>query len=142
MGDHPPHAGVQRLVRDLNRVYRDRPALHARDFDPSGFEWVDASDAPQSVLCFLRRGSSTDDRILAIGNFTPVPRHNYRVGVPRDGVWREILNSDAAIYGGSGQGNLGVVESAPVPCHGRPHSLNLTLPPLSFVLLKNEAAER
>ncbi len=135
-----PHGGVMRWVSDLNRVYREEPALHVHDCDPAGFEWVDANDADQSVLSFLRKGRSAEDLVLAIGNFTPVPRHNYLVGVPREGVWREILNSDAAIYGGSGQGNLGAVESAPVACHGRHHSLTLTLPPLSLVLLKFGAA--
>jgi len=134
---YEPHGGVQRWVSDLNRLYRDEPALHQLDCDPSGFEWIDASDADQSILCFLRKGLTDATLVLCVANFTPVPRQNYRVGVPRGGAWNEILNSDASIYGGSGQGNLGSVETAPIPCHGRTHSLNLTLPPLGIVFLRS-----
>jgi 1,4-alpha-glucan branching enzyme len=129
------HRGVQQLVRDLNRLHRERPALHQRDFSGDGFEWVDADDAERSVLSFLRKGDG-DGVLLAVCNLTPVPRHNYRVGVPRGGHWREVLNSDSPHYGGSGQGNLGGVDAAPVPMHGRYHSLNLTLPPLSVICLE------
>ncbi len=131
--DQPLHAGAQRFVEDLNRTYRQQPALHQRDCDRSGFEWIDANDSDLSVLSFLRRGESDREAVLVVCNFTPVPRHNYRVGVPFGGRWREVLNSDAPLYGGSGQGNLGVVEAAPVPFHGRPASLNLTLPPLGVL---------
>ncbi len=133
---YPNHAGVQRFLEDLNRRYRGEPALYERDFDPSGFEWVDANDAVNSVLSYLRRGTRPEDTVLVVCNFTPVARYNYRVGVPAGGFWEEILNSDATQYWGSGQGNLGGVESAPVPSHGRPHSLSLTLPPLATVWFK------
>jgi 1,4-alpha-glucan branching enzyme len=130
------HESLQRWVEDLNRVLREEPALHELDFAPEGFEWVDASDTIQSVLGFLRKSRDARELVLAVCNCTPVPRHNYVVGVPRPGTWREILNSDAQLYGGSGQGNLGGVEAAPLPAHGRMHSLSLTLPPLSVVYLK------
>ncbi len=130
------HAGVQRLVADLNRLHRAEPALHARDFQGSGFEWLDANDSANSVLSFFRRGPDPGDRILAVFNFTPVPRSGYRVGVPEPGTWREILNTDAADYGGSGMGNMGAVESEPVAFHGRDHSVVLTLPPLGAIFLK------
>jgi 1,4-alpha-glucan branching enzyme len=134
--DDERRRGLQRLMSDLNRVYRDEPALHQRDCDPAGFEWVDASDAMQSVLVFLRLGQSRDDQVLVACNFTPVPRENYRIGVEREGTWNEILNSDSAHYGGSGIGNLGQVDTAPVPWHGRPFSINVTLPPLGIVYFK------
>jgi 1,4-alpha-glucan branching enzyme len=130
------HAGVQAWVRDLNRLLRAEPALHLRDFDAGGFEWIDCNDAESSVLSLLRRGSPGDPEILVVLNFTPVPRQSYRVGVPRSGFWREVLNSDAIQYGGSGWGNLGGQEAAPVGAHGRHHSLALTLPPLSALFLR------
>ena len=133
----PLHAGVQRFVRDANRVYRGEPALHELDFDAPGFEWVIADDRETSVLAFIRRAGNGAP-LLAVCNFTPVPRSNYAVGVPTGGTWREILNSDSAAYGGSGIGNLGAVRAAPVPAHARYHSLSLTLPPLSTVYLKAE----
>ncbi len=132
----PQHAGVLRFVEDLGRLYRDAKTLHERDCDPEGFEWVDADDSEQSVISFLRRGKSPDTWMLVVLNFTPVPRANYRVGVPEDGFWSEVLNSDSVEYGGSGQGNLGTVEAAPVPAHGRPYSLILTLPPLAALFLE------
>jgi 1,4-alpha-glucan branching enzyme len=131
-----PHRGVQRWVADLNRLYRTEPALHRRDFDTGGFEWADLHDWEQSVISFFRRGDDPDDVVLAVCNFTPVPRLHYRVGVPRAGFWRELLNSDAAIYGGSGLGNCGGVEAASVPAHGREYSVSLTLPPLSVIFLR------
>lgn len=133
----PPHAGIQNWVADLNRLYREEPALHELDCDAKGFEWIDCSDAPASVLGLIRKGKSTDAIVLVALNFTPVPRRNYRVGTPRGGYWREILNSDAREYGGSGLGNLGGAEAAPIPCHGRPYSLNLTLPPLAAVFFRS-----
>jgi len=136
---YPNHAGVQRFLQDLNRRYRSEPALYERDFDSSGFEWIDANDAENSVLSYLRHGSRPEDTILAVLNLTPIPRFNYRVGVPVGGYWEEIVNSDATQYWGSGMGNLGGVDSAPVPFHGRPHSLALTLPPLSALFLKRRA---
>ncbi len=135
--DQAPHEGIRRWVHDLNRTYRDREALHQLDCDPAGFEWVDANDNEASVLTFLRtsRGGET---LLVACNFTPLPRPNYRAGVPHGGYWREILNSDAPEYGGSGQGNLGGVEAVPVPLHGRPRSVTITLPPLACVMFRHE----
>jgi 1,4-alpha-glucan branching enzyme len=136
--DHEHHSGMQRWVRDLNSAYRGEPALHELDFQTEGFEWVDFTDWEQSIISFLRLGTSPRDVALVVCNFTPVPRYNYRVGVPRGGFWREILNSDAKMYGGSGQGNFGGVEASPVPCHGRFYSLPLVLPPLGVVVFKPE----
>lgn len=127
----PFHAGVQHWVKDLNHLYQSQPALHERDFSPDGFEWIDFNDADNSTLFFLRRGSRRDDWLLAAFNFTPMPRHNYRLGVPRGGCWKELLNSDSQVYGGSGQGNAGGVEASQFKSHHRPYSLRLTLPPLS-----------
>jgi 1,4-alpha-glucan branching enzyme len=135
----PGHSTLQRWVEDLNRLYRSEPALHQLDFDPAGFEWIDCNDSVHSVLSLLRKGRTQADTLLIVGNFTPVPQHNYRVGAPGSGFWKEILNSDAVEYGGSGQGNLGGAESVPIPCHGRPHSLNLTVPPLGAVFFKRDA---
>jgi len=135
----PEHAGAQRWVRDLNALYAAEPALYQQDFEPEGFEWIDANDTAASVLSFLRR-PRTGPPLLAVCNFTPMPRANYNVGVPDGGYWRELLNSDASIYGGSGVGNLGGVEAAPISAHGRRHALVLTLPPLGIVLLKPERA--
>ncbi len=132
----PWHGGVQQLVADLNRVYREQPALYEREFDPGTFEWVDANDADSSVLSFLRRGFR--DVILVVGNFTPVLRTEYRIGVPEGGYWRELLNSDAGVYGGSNQGNSGGVTAEAIKHHGRPFSLKLTLPPLGMLFLKLE----
>jgi len=135
--EYPPHAGVQHLVKDLNRLYTDESALYELDFHPDGFEWIDCSDSQGSVLNLLRKGRSAGDIVLIALNFTPVPRFNYRVGVPRGGYWRERVNSDSREYGGSGHGNLGGVEASPVPFHGRPYSLTLTLPPLGAVFFKS-----
>ncbi len=134
--DLPAHQGVQRLVRDLNTLYRGEAAMHVLDCDPAGFEWVDCSDGAQSVLSLLRKGRRPEDTVLFVFNFTPVPRHNYRVGVPYPGHWDEILNTDAPLYGGSGQGNLGGLDTAPVSFHGHAQSVNLVLPPLAAVALR------
>ena len=136
--DYPLHASLQRWVEDLNKLYKNERALHQLDFDPAGFEWVDSNDSQNSVLSFMRQGRSPDDTVLIVCNFTPVPRYNYRVGIPRGGYWLEILNSDAEEYGGSGHGNLGGMEASPIPFHGRPYSLNLTLPPLGVTFFKAE----
>jgi 1,4-alpha-glucan branching enzyme len=133
--DESMHDGLSRWTGDLNRVLREEKALHELDFDPAGFAWIDASDAEQSVISFLRR-STKDELLIAVFNFTPVPRYNYQIGAPLPGRWLEMLNSDAPIYGGSGQGNLGAVDAAPVGRHGHLHSLTLTLPPLGAVFLK------
>lgn len=134
--DYPTHAGLQKWVADLNRIYRTEPALHELDFSWEGFEWIDCNDSEQSAISFIRKGKSAGEVVLAVANFTPVPRHNYRVGVPDGGFWRELLNSDAADYGGSGLGNFGGVFADSIPCHARPFSLNLTLPPLGIVFFK------
>jgi 1,4-alpha-glucan branching enzyme len=119
-------------------VLREENALHEIDFDPAGFSWIDASDNEQSVVSVLRKGSAPNDLLIAAFNFTPVPRHNYQIGAPLGGHWRELLNSDAPMYGGSGQGNLGGVDAAPVGRHGHLHSVTLTLPPLGAIFLKPE----
>jgi 1,4-alpha-glucan branching enzyme len=134
--DEPEHAGVQRWVRDLNAAYRAAPALHELDCQPEGFAWIDCSDAVQSTLVYLRRGRAAGEMAVVVCNFTPVPRHGFRVGVPAAGWWHELLNSDAEPYGGSGQGNFGGVPSAPVAWHGHPQSLMVTLPPLGIVVLE------
>jgi len=136
--DYGPHAGLQNWVQDLNRLYRSEPALHELDFDPSGFEWIDCNDSDSSTISLIRKAHSNDDILLIVCNFTPVPRLNYRVGAPRGGFWKEMLNSDAREYGGSGYGNLGGVEAAPISLHGRAYLLTLALPPLAAVFFKNE----
>jgi 1,4-alpha-glucan branching enzyme len=138
--EHESHRGVQAFVRDLNHLYRREPALHELDCEPAGFEWVDCADAEASLVSFLRRGVTTEDLFLVACNFTPMPRHNYRLGVPRGGAWREVLNSDAREYWGQGYGNLGGVEAAPFPSHGHDFSVLLTLPPLGVVFLKSVKA--
>ncbi len=138
LGD-PSHDGLRRWVADLNDFYRSEPALHELDFDAAGFAWIDPNDAEQSAISMVRRGRSTDDLIAAVFNFTPVTRNNYRVGVPREGMWAEALNSAAADYGGGGEGNFGGIEAAPVPRHGHPWSLVLVLPPLSALFFKSGA---
>jgi len=129
------HEGVQKWVRDLNLAYHSEPALHEMDFDTHGFEWINANDSEQSVLSFIRKGRSTQT-VAVVCNFTPEVRRDYRIGVDTGGFWREVLNSDSTDYGGSGQGNLGGVNAAPVPSHGRRYSLTLTLPPLAAIFLK------
>jgi 1,4-alpha-glucan branching enzyme len=136
----PLHGGVQRWVADLNRLYREEGAAHRRDFESDGFRWIDASDMHASVISYLRNGAADDAPLLVICNFTPILRTNYRVGVPRIGFWREVLNSDAETYGGGGVGNYGGLETAPIPSHGYHHSLNLTLPPLGMLVMKPESA--
>jgi 1,4-alpha-glucan branching enzyme len=138
--ENPSHAGLRRWVRDLNTLYRGRHALYDLDFQSAGFEWVDCKDFQRSVISFIRRGRNADDQLLFVCNFTPVVRTNYRVGVSWEGHWREILNSDAPLYGGSGQGNFGGLSTAPLPIHGRNFSLNMTLPPLGMVVFQPESA--
>ena len=137
--EHPSHAGLKRWVRDLNTLYRGEPLLHTMDFNSAGFEWVDCKDFQRSIISFLRRGQNQNDQLLFVCNFTPVVRQNYRVGVPLEGYWKEILNSDAPLYGGSGQGNFGGLSTVPLPIHGRPFSLNMTLPPLGIVIFRPES---
>jgi len=136
--EHFFHAGLQRWMEDLNRLYRSEPALHELDCDPGGFEWIDCDDADSSVVTLLRKGKSSAALILVVCNFTPVPRYSYRLGSPRGGFWQEILNGDASEYGGSNMGNLGGVEAVPVPLHGRPYSLTITAPPLSVSFFRNQ----
>lgn len=130
------HKGVQKWIKDLNRVYRNEPDLYEYDFDPSGFEWIDFSDVNQSVICFLRKGKKKF--FLVVCNFTPIPRFRYRVGVPEGGFWKEILNSDSEFYCGSGLGNFGGVYAQAIPFHNRPFSLEITLPPLATVIFEKE----
>jgi 1,4-alpha-glucan branching enzyme len=134
------HKKLQRWVRDLNTLLRGERALYELDSNWAGFEWIDCNDVARSVLTFLRKGHRPEDTLLFICNFTPAPRHNYRVGAPDGGFWKEIMNSDAPLYGGSGQGNLGGVEASPLPMHGRPWSLSVTAPPLGVVIFKAERA--
>ncbi len=136
----PLHRGLQRWVRDLNTLLRGEPALYEVDFDPAGFEWIDCNDVQRSVVSFVRRAKNPQDMLLWVCNFTPVPQHNYRIGAPAGGFWKEILNGDAPLYGGSGQGNMGGVEASPLPLHGRPFSLSITAPPLGAVVFKPQSA--
>jgi len=135
--EYPPHQQLQRWIKDLNHYYRTEPVLHELDFVKEGFEWVDRHDWEGSVISFLRKGKTTDNLLLVVCNFTPVPRKNYRVGVPRSGFWKEVLNSDAKIYGGSGHGNFGGVEATPVPSYKWKNSLSLILPPLGVLFFKS-----
>jgi 1,4-alpha-glucan branching enzyme len=136
----PSHRGMQSLVRDLNRLYRNTPALHALDCEPAGFEWVEGGDAAHSVLAYLRRGSTAQRPVLVVCNFTPIVRENYRVGVPQGGRWAERLNTDGHAYGGSNVGNAGGAEAAAEPQHGRPFSLNIKLPPLATLVFEHIGA--
>jgi 1,4-alpha-glucan branching enzyme len=140
--ESPLHSALARWVRDLNTLYRGQPALHELDFDAGGFAWVDCKDIQRSVVSFLRRGRNPEDQLLFVCNFTPVVRQNYRVGVPREGFWKEVLNSDAPLYGGSGQGNFGGLHAVALPIHGQLYSLNMTLPPLGIVVYQPESYSR
>jgi 1,4-alpha-glucan branching enzyme len=131
------HAGIHRLVHDLNRLYRATPALWQRDFDAGGFEWIDHDDAQRSVLSFIRRGAQGRSFVVVVSNFTPTVQHGYRIGVPEPGIYRERLNTDSEHYGGSNVGTtFGQVTAQAMPWHGRPHSLELTLPPLATVFFE------
>jgi 1,4-alpha-glucan branching enzyme len=138
--EQPDHAGLRLLVGDLNRVYRTEGALHAGETTPATFEWIDVHDGEKNVLSFLRKGPALEQRIVVACNFSPVPRTNYRIGVPGKGFWREIFNSDAKQYGGTGRGNFGGVETVPVPAHGRNQSLTVDLPPLAVLFFRLEPA--
>ena len=137
----PNHQGVQNFIRDLNRVYRAERALYEDDFEWTGFTWLDANDSDNSILSFIRNAKTTDEFIIVISNFTPVPRHDYRIGVPRPGYYKEIINSDAGYYWGSNVGNEGGRETENVPMHGHAQSLKLTLPPLSTIMLKMDTGD-
>ncbi|MCJ7782371.1 MAG: 1,4-alpha-glucan branching protein GlgB [Desulfobacterales bacterium] len=134
--EYPYHHGVQQWMKDLNYFYKSEPCLYERDFEPEGFQWIDFKDGEKSIISFARKGKTTEDVVIVVCNFTPVPRYNYHIGVPQGGFWREVLNSDAKHYGGSGQGNMGGVEATPIPYHGEQHSLSLVLPPLGVVVFK------
>jgi 1,4-alpha-glucan branching enzyme len=136
MGPH--HQGLQRLVQDLNALHRAEPALHQVDFDPAGFQWIDCNDWEGSTIAFLRRARDPEDFLVVVCNFTPVIRQGYRIGVPQGGYYRELLNTDAEIYGGGNVGNAGGRMSEPIPHHGHHYSLTLTLPPLATLVLKPE----
>jgi 1,4-alpha-glucan branching enzyme len=138
--DHPLHQGAQHLVRDLNRLYREVKALHRRDSEPEGFQWLKSDDAEKSVLAYARFGSEEDAPAITLCNFTPLPRQGYRIGAPKSGRWREALNTDARIYGGSNLGNQGQVTTDGTPYDGFPDSMTLTLPPLATVVLIWEKA--
>jgi 1,4-alpha-glucan branching enzyme len=130
------HAGLQRLVRDINHLYAAEPALHEGDAEPWGFEWVIGDDAADSVYAYLRRDRASNP-VLVVVNMTPVVREEFRIGVPLEGVWQERLNSDAEVYGGSNVGNAGGTMAEPVPAHGHAWSLRLRLPPLAALVLKH-----
>ncbi len=134
--DHDSHRGLRQWVCDLNRLYRAEPALHEVDFEWTGFQWIDFNDSDQSAVAFVRRARREEDFVVCACNFTPVPRHGYRIGVPAPGRYRELLNSDAAVYGGGNVGNLGGMEAEQIPWHGYPQSISLTLPPLAVVFFK------
>jgi 1,4-alpha-glucan branching enzyme len=133
--EDPLHRGVQALIRDLNRLYREFPALYERDAEAAGFQWLVADDAENSVIAWARRGADENQAVIVVSNFTPVPRAAYRIGVPLPGLYREVLNTDAEMYGGSNVGNLGGVTAEASESHGQPCSVTLTLPPLATVML-------
>ena len=132
----PLHEGLRRYVQDLNRVYAAEPPLHEVDFDTAGFQWIDCNDSEKSVVSLIRRSKNGDQFLVAVLNFTPVPREGYRIGVPQAGSYHEVINSDADVYGGGNVGNGGSVEAESIPSHGYQHSITLTLPPLGFLLFK------
>jgi 1,4-alpha-glucan branching enzyme len=134
--EYPLHDGVKRWVRDLNRVYKEQPALYEHDFDPSGFRWISANDSDTSVIAFTRYADDPVDFVVVACNFTPVPREGFRIGVPKPGYYKELLNSDASVYGGSNLGNGGGIQSEAIASHGLDQSINLTIPPLGMVMLK------
>ena len=133
------HAGVQHVVRDLNRLYRDEPALHQLDCSPEGFEWIDGGDAENNVFAYQRNGKEGTRPVVIVCNMSPVLREGYRLGVPQAGAWRELMNTDASIYGGSNAGNGGLLRAVDDGTHGRPASLMLTLPPLGTLVLAPES---
>jgi 1,4-alpha-glucan branching enzyme len=132
----PRNRGIQELVKELNRLFQSETALHENNLSPEGFEWIDFNDTTNSVICWMRKGKTPDDYVVAVANFTPMARENYRIGVPSKGWYTELFNSDSAAFGGYNCINDPELEAAPIPKHGRSHSLSLTLPPLGLVLLK------
>jgi 1,4-alpha-glucan branching enzyme len=137
--ERPEHAGVQQLVRDLNRIYRSEPALYEVDYEPHGFRWLDANDVQRNILAFLRVARDGERTLAFVANLSPVPREHYRLGLPHGGRWREVLNTDSELYGGSNTGNYGGVEAEPNPWQGQPFSAEVTLPPLGVLWLLPEA---
>jgi len=129
------HAGIQSLVRDLNRVYAANPALWDNDFDPAGFWWLEANDAASSVVAFARASVDCEQVLACVANLTPMPRDNYRIGLPRAGSWREALNTDSDHYGGTNAGNWGTIAAEPIPWNGQPFSAEISLPPLAVLWL-------
>jgi 1,4-alpha-glucan branching enzyme len=134
--NRPPHSALRLLVGELNHLYRSEAALETCENTPASFEWIDVHDAEKNVLSFLRKGRSATETIAVVLNFSPVPRDNYRIGVPHKGFWKEIFNSDAKHFGGTGRGNFGGVETVPIPLHGRNHSMTIDLPPLAAVFFR------
>jgi 1,4-alpha-glucan branching enzyme len=134
--EHGEHAGVRDLVRDLNRIYRDEPALWEVDFSHEGFVWIEPNDAMNNVLAFMRMSKDRTRRVVVVANLSPVPRERYRVGLPEAGAWQELLNTDSSFYGGSGIGNMGEVHAEERPWNDQPYSAEVTLPPLSVVWLR------
>jgi 1,4-alpha-glucan branching enzyme len=132
------HQGVKDLIRDLNHLYKSTPALHSRDTEAGGFQWLVADDQDNSVIAWARKGREPEEIAVVVSNFTPVPREGYRVGVPADGFYREAINSDAGRYGGSNVGNMGGVQAEAVPSHGQPYSVSLTIPPLATTIFLRE----
>jgi 1,4-alpha-glucan branching enzyme len=132
----PKHAGIQACIRDLNKLVADHPALHERDFNSDGFEWISGDDAANCVYAYARFSADRSEKLVVVLNMTPVPRHGYRIGVPELGFYQEIFCSDAKKYGGGDVGNGGGVESQPIPQHGRAQSINITLPPLGIAVFK------
>ena len=132
----PTHEGVQKVVRDLNALYRSVPGVAANDNRPEGFEWINHTYSDESILAFLRMGGTEADTLVAVGNYTPVLRENFRIGVPHGGYWQEVINTDAREYGGYGYGNFGGIDADKIVWDGRPYSIRLTLPPLSMCIFR------
>jgi len=134
--DFVPHKGMLQTVSDLNKLYKSEPALYEKSFDSEGFEWIDGSDAENSVLVYMRKGNNEEDNLIIAANMTPVPRNSYRIGVSYEGEWKEIFNSDKTEYFGTGQLNLELTKSEPIHYHFRENSINVILPPLGLVVFK------
>jgi 1,4-alpha-glucan branching enzyme len=139
--EYQRHTEIKKWLEDLNQLYRSEPALYELDCEPAGFEWIDGSDVNHSIISFIRKGKTEGDGVIIVCNFTPMTHFNYKVGAPLEGLWTELLNSDAEQYGGSGQGHPDGVEAAPLPWHGRPYSLNITVPPLATVFFKGNGRQ-
>jgi 1,4-alpha-glucan branching enzyme len=134
--EYAPHTGLQRWLKDLHALYRSQPALYQLDYEPEGFRWIDCHDSDNSVYSYLRRGSDNSTPVVVVCNFTPIPREGYRIGVPEAGYYREVLNSDSEVYGGSNMGNAGGIHAEPTPWQGFEWSIELTAPPLACVVFQ------